>query len=190
MAAEPDKPDPTATSWETSPPRRKSATLDFLVRKWIWVFVVLAVLGILAVAINFGYNIRQQLTPAQLHEARQRWEQHGPADYDLRVQIRRHTSDAGDPAIVDNYVLQVRDRQVVHATINDGPLEPQKYEYYDMPGLYDSIDEFLRRDQRDGRRESFMVAKFDRRDGRLMKFIRRVRNSNERQEIIVALERR
>jgi len=159
-------------------------------RTWIWIFGALFLLGSLAVLINYGYNLQQQLTPAELQAARQRWDQHGPANYDLRVQIRRHSPAPGDPAVIDNYSLQIRDGKVTNAVMNDAVLERRYWDEFDMPGLFDSIDEFLRRDRKPGQPQTFLKGTFDRRDGRLLKFIRRVRGSTERLEIVVVLEKR
>src|SRR5262249_4483768 len=52
-------------------------------RGWIWFFVILIVLTVTSITIMIVYNLRQQLKPEQLAQARALWEQKGPADYDL-----------------------------------------------------------------------------------------------------------
>jgi hypothetical protein len=157
-------------------------------RTWIWIFVVLTALGVLAVGINFGYNVQQQLSEAELQKARELWEQRGPRDYRLRVQVRRHSPVAGDLVHVENYSLVVRDRKVVEATVNDRELERRLWDEFDMNGLFDSIEEFLRQDRRPGQPPTFLKGTFDRKNGQLLKFIRRVRSSNQRLEIVVTLD--
>jgi len=147
-------------------------------------------LGLFAIAINFGYSQQQQLKTEDIQSARQRWQQAGFRDYDLRIQIRRHSAVAGDPVGQDSITIEVRGGAVTDGTVNKQPLAPRLYDEYNMPGLFDSIDEFLRRDRPDGKPLTFLKATFDRKDGHLLQFVRRVRGSSERQEIVVVLERR
>ena len=62
-------------------------------RRWLWFFVTLAGLSALALTTLIVYNLRQQLRPEQLAEARERWQQHRPDDYDLDYTLRQ--DDAG-----------------------------------------------------------------------------------------------
>src|SRR5262245_54551830 len=56
-------------------------------RRWVPVFLTLAVLGTVAVTLPLVYNLGQQLGPEQLDAARVRWAERGPADYDLEVAV-------------------------------------------------------------------------------------------------------
>ncbi|MGH7226308.1 MAG: hypothetical protein ACRELF_24090, partial [Gemmataceae bacterium] len=68
-------------------PRRRS-------RRWIAFFVVLALLGSVAIVAPVLYNLSIQLRPEQLAEARRRWQDNAPLDYDL--ECRRQTRRGGE----------------------------------------------------------------------------------------------
>src|SRR5438552_1562842 len=87
-------------------------------RSWLWFFAAVAVLGAAAVAINWTYNVRQQLTPEQLAAAEQLWQQHGPADYDLEVEkVVSGAGSEGEPAR-DHITAKVRGGRVLAAELN------------------------------------------------------------------------
>ncbi len=154
-----------------NPPRRS--------RTWIWYFVILTVLAIVAVAILIRYNQGQQLTRQQLDQARALWRQKGPGDYDLD-----YTKAA---AATERYRVQVRHGKVVSALRDGQPMEERLYVFYDMPGLFDALDGFLREDAHPGSPRTYMVATFDARDGHLIKLVRRVMGTDQRLEINVLL---
>src|SRR5262245_47338849 len=112
-------------------------------RSWVWFFAALAVLAIAAVAINWTYNARQQLTPEQLAAAEERWKQHGPADYDLEVE-KIISGAASDAAVRDRITVRVRRGQVVAAELNGAELERRLWPEYDMPSWLSYVEEFLR----------------------------------------------
>ena len=62
-------------------------------RRWVPFFLVLVALGAVAVVVPIVYNLRLQLRPEQLEQARQRWREQGPPDYDLSCE--RKTTEAG-----------------------------------------------------------------------------------------------
>ena len=53
------------------------------VRTSVWFFAVLVALTGLAIGIPYVYNLRQLLKPEDVAAARRRWDESGPADYDL-----------------------------------------------------------------------------------------------------------
>ena len=55
-------------------------------RRWVWYFVVLALMGATAIILPIVYNLSLQLRPEDLAAARQRWKANGPRDYDLQFQ--------------------------------------------------------------------------------------------------------
>src|SRR5262245_43962052 len=61
-----------------------------------WFFLGLLLLGTIAIVVPIVYNLKQQLTPEQLAEARERWRRHGPDNYDLTCRERRDTNEEGD----------------------------------------------------------------------------------------------
>jgi hypothetical protein len=163
-------------------------------RKWILIFVVLAVLGTLAVGINWAFNVSQLLTPEQLTAARALWERQRPADYDLKIIVTKipASSDGNARPIVDTHVVKVRAGKVVGYTINGRDPEPildpqgnrnltaerEQRENYDMAGLFDAIEDFLEKDQREGRRP-FARAHFDKKDGHLISYTRQIQGRYE-----------
>src|SRR4051812_12859246 len=92
-------------------------------RNWLWFFVALAALAAAAVAINWTYNARQQLTPEQLRAAMDLWAKNGPADYDLLIEKTISSAASDGSQIVDRIEVKVRDKKVVAATLNGRPLE-------------------------------------------------------------------
>src|SRR5205823_2872667 len=95
-------------------------------RKWVWVFAAFAILGILAIAINWAYNSGQPLTPEKLQAARERWKKNRPADYDLKIVIAKTytSSDGTDGTIVDRIDLQVRGGHAAGFLLNGREPEP------------------------------------------------------------------
>jgi Family of unknown function (DUF6174) len=150
-------------------------------RPWVWFFLVLAVLGTSAAVISVMTSLRQQLTPEQLQAARQLWRQHGPPDYQMEYTFKK-----GENA--DTFHVLVRGGKVVSLTRNGEPLEQRLYHYYDMPGLYDIIGDFLDQDRQPGRPRVFATAMFDPVDGHLQRYVRSVMSSQERQEIDVQFQ--
>ena len=155
---------------------------------WVWYFAVLAVLTVAAISILIWYNLRQQLKPEQLAEAKALWKKNRPSNYDLTYTKKGSATGT--------FALEVRNGKVVSVTLDgrpitrdDRPLDPSLYSRYDMTGLLDDIDQFSRLDAEPGRPRTFTVAVFDPEDGHLIHYVRRVMGSTERIEINVQLER-
>lgn len=152
-------------------------------RKWIWFFVILAVLAALAIGINWVRNANQQLTAEQLQAARELWRRNRPADYDLKIvnAIQKQT-----------ITVHVRGTTIVEFLVNGKPPEPlldrdgkpnpeaerAQRQYYDMDGLFDSVEELLERDRRENR-YPFTRARFDKNDGHITSFIRQYQGVTE-----------
>ena len=64
-------------------------------------------------------------------------------------------------------------------------LPEEQFLYHSMPGLFNDIEVFLQRDARPGSPQTFCRGYFDRDDGHLPLFIRRVSGGTERVEIKV-----
>src|SRR5262245_47828123 len=110
-------------------------------RRWAWYFGALFVLGAVAVAVPLIVNLRAQLTPEKLEAARARWEQIGPADYDLLYQERL---DAGP---VETYRVEARGGKVVAVFRREGDRETRLGELsasqrqaYGVPGLFERME--------------------------------------------------
>ena len=148
-------------------------------RRWIWFFAVVGLLAVAAVTINLVYNLRQQLTPEQLQQARALWEEKGPRSYNLRYQVR---SSDGEPEVFQS---EVRDGRVVWARLNGRLLEPRLWHYHDMRGRFADIQRFLDEDARPGKPRVFAKAQFDAKTGQLIHYVRAVSATRERVQIDV-----
>ena len=156
-----------------APPRRN--------RGWLWFFVAVGALTVLAVVILLWYGrirMGQQLSRKQLDEARQLWEKNGPRDYRLRYKV----TSIRPP---ETYESEVRGGIVVSATRNGTPLPRDKYSYHDMPALFDNLEGFLKHDNEPNKPRTFAEALFDPNDGHLKQYERIVYGASERQTIHV-----
>jgi hypothetical protein len=169
-------------------------------RGWIWVFVVLTALGAAAVTIPIVYNLRLQLTPEQVAQARQRWRTAGPADYMLDYQ-EKHTHGVVTDETV--YRVIVAERRVA-GVVCDGELTllagdapalalgpwpaglPGACGARDVDGMFDHMEGQLREDRSLPRRP-YVTATFDARDGHPTRYVRRLRGGAERLEWTVRL---
>ncbi len=177
------------------PPRRS--------RRWIGFFVVLAVLAGVAVIVPLVYNLSIQLRPEELSEARRRWQEHAPPNYDLEYLVR---ASIGGEQEERAYLVQVRGGRVV-LVVDDGEVvyldpslagvagldvfalsleDPQRY---GVPALFDEIESALRQDELAGRR-NFAAAQFDPQDGHPFHYVHRVRSTKERVEWNIKMTRR
>ncbi|MFN4259459.1 MAG: DUF6174 domain-containing protein [Gemmataceae bacterium] len=144
-------------------------------RRWIWYFVVLGVLSVVAVAVPISYNMRLRLTPEQLTAARARWEAHGPRNYRLQ-----YTKKGG---VNETVVVWVRNGQVRAVLVKDHEDQPDQmgrllqarlHPHYGVPALFDDIQRFLDLPQR-----TYMRAQFDPDYGHVTFFSRQVLGTQE-----------
>lgn len=157
-------------------------------RNWIWLFVVLFILSALAAGINLTYNMRQQLTPEQLANAKSMWERFGPESYDLIV--RKDVAVPGsDGGIKDVIKVQVRNRMVTDMQINGRPAERRLWSQYDMAGWFDWIQRNMDMDRQPKAPRVFCIGQFDLDDGHPIKYIRSVSGSGDRQELTLELKK-
>jgi len=152
-------------------------------RNWIWLFVVIFVLAVIAIGINLAFNMRQQLSAEDLKNARALWEKNGPKDYDLVIR-KEIGVDRPDKDVVRS---KVRGGRVTEARLNDQALEPRLWADYDMPAWFDFIDRFWEMDHKPGAPRSFCRAQFDPKDGHIKHYVRSVRELNQRQELTIEL---
>jgi hypothetical protein len=173
-------------------PRRRS-------RRWIGFFVVLAVLGVAAIVAPLVYNLSIQLRPEQLADARWRWQENAPANYDLEClsEIRR-----GGQEEKSHYRLQVRGGRVV-LVVQDGELvyvDPSlavvagsavlallegNPERYGVPVLFDDIEAALRQ-VTTAERRSYLRADFDK-DGHPSHYVHYDPSTKDRVESFVKM---
>jgi hypothetical protein len=163
-------------------------------RSWVWFFVLLAAAGAGAVAAPLVYNLRQQLRPEQLEAARARWQENGPADYDLAWEVKQDTGTRRD-----EYLVVVRDRKVwmvkanrevwlarelatplggaVGATLGAAAAErPPQRELtgYTVEAMFREMEDDLNKNAAGGRK-GFTAASFDSRDGHPVRYTHRAK---------------
>jgi hypothetical protein len=158
---------------------------------WMIFFVVLTALSVTAVVLPIVYNLGQQLRPEQLDEARLRWRERGPADYDLTFNIRFDR----DP-IRERHVVRVRGGQVQFAACEGEVLyaspalggaiglpfgttaEPPPWT---VERVFDHLAGLLAQQQETGGKD-FLVAVFDPKEGYPRRFVRRIARTSTREE--------
>jgi hypothetical protein len=169
-------------------------------RSWLWFFIPLGVLAVIALVIPIVYNLRLQLTPEQLAAAQQRWRDHGTPDYDLQ-----YTARIGrDPA--DEYWVKVRGGKVVALACNGQMLRfddlaglglgltarmlrPEDFSSQTVAGFFRQIEARLQEDARSTGRRNFARADFDVRDGHPTHYVHRVAGTSRRLEWQIKLTR-
>jgi hypothetical protein len=150
-------------------------------RAWIGFFVVLALLTVTAISILVWLNPTVPLTPALLAEAKAKWKERGPRDYDMDYTLKKIEG-------TDRFHSEVRNGDAVSVRMNDDiALEPRLYPYYTMPALFGFIEQFMEDDAKPGRPRTFTSVLFDGVDGHLIHYVRSVAIKRERQEITVRL---
>ena len=152
-------------------------------RNWLWYFLVLAVLTIIATTTLAIYNLRQQLKPEQLDAAIDLWRAKGPAEYVL-VYLAKKTEQSGD--MEDHYVVKVKGGKAFEVLVNGLPLaEERQLAYYGMHRLLQDIERFMELDAEPGRPKTFTRGDFNGKNGALLRYVRRVMGSRQRLEITV-----
>ncbi|HZY84552.1 MAG TPA: hypothetical protein VFE78_06960 [Gemmataceae bacterium] len=163
-------------------------------RRWVGFFLLLAVVAAAAGVTPVIYNLRLQLTPEQAAQARERWRERGPRDYDLRCTEKLLRGGAEER---NEYVVLVRGGRAVALGVNGellrlegagpalGPVVRALPGDADAPAgvgpLFDRIETALRQDAAEGRR-TYATATFDPHDGHPVRYVRRVRATGERVE--------
>jgi hypothetical protein len=150
---------------------------------------LLVLLSAVAAIAPIVYNLRQQLRPEQLEEARERWRVHGPSDYDLTFAIRYDRE-----TIPQRHFVFVRGGKVVFASCEGEivTLSPAsgaavglpaggmgKQPGQDVPAILDHVEDLM---HEPGAERNLLVASFDAKDGHPRRIIRRVRRSSTREE--------
>jgi hypothetical protein len=154
-------------------------------RNWLWFFIVVIVLAVAGIAINWSYNLRQQLTMEQLDAALALWKEKGPQHYDLTIEkIISSAAMEGEPRR-ETVEVKVRRGKPLAGTVDGRPIEQADriLPDYDMAGWFDFIREFLERDLAPNAPRTFRRAVFDLQTGALKHFVRRVSGTRERQEL-------
>jgi hypothetical protein len=150
---------------------------------WIWYFVIVFVLAVIATGITVSYNLSQQLKPERLEKAQALWNEKGPKDYLLAYTIST-TSKAGPGET--HYVVKVKDGKAFEAKVNGIEQAPERMGYYGMQRFFQDIEKFLEEDAKPGQPKTYTRAVFDPKTGALERYIRSVMSTGDRVEINVA----
>lgn len=159
-------------SMTTPPPPRHSG--------WIWYFVIVGVLTLLATATLTVFNLRLQLTQAEWSAMRELWRARGPADYDLRYTVKRNDETDGT-----EYDVQVRGGKVVRAWEDGVEVAAEKLSEFGMEALFQVMKKNLDHDLQPGAPRVYARARFDDETGAVLSYVRRVMKSRERYEVSV-----
>jgi hypothetical protein len=99
-------------------------------RSWVIFFAALLLLATAAVSLETWYNLRQQLSPEALEQARVIWRAKGPADYDLKYVVIRQTRSG------ERLRARLRDGVVTGIEIDGTPLDPALVAFHDLTPLF------------------------------------------------------
>ena len=159
--------------------------------RWLGFFVVLGSLCITAVTLPIVYNLGQQLRREQLEQARSRWRERGPRDYDLTFTVRLDR-DTGK----QRHVVLVRDGRVTAALVEGQPVQvsPAWSGAIGLPfasttdrppwtveRIFDHLETLLA-EQEQTRGRHFLVAVFDPQEGWPRRFVWRIARTSSREE--------
>ena len=109
--------------------------------------------------------------------------------------------DGSGGTTVDKLDLQIRDHRVTSFLVNGREPEPllardgqrlldaerRQRESYDIAGLFDDIEELMKKDQREGT-GAFLRARFDKTDGHVTSFSRQLRGKRN-PHLVVEMKR-
>jgi len=166
----------------TSPPRPKNYG-------WIYFFVFITIASVGMAGFMIWYNLRLQLKPEQLAEAKQLWAEKGPKSYDM-VYTKQLNADSR----ADKFEVKVRAGKVEEVRMNGQPLVKNPDEerdpriHHSMDRLFVDIEKFMDIDQKPGAPKVFVTAIFEPEDGTLRRYIRRVSGTTQRIEMHIVLK--
>jgi hypothetical protein len=115
-------------------------------------FAALALLAATAVSLETWYNLRQQLGPEALEQARTRWRERGPADYDLKYTVARQGRSG------ERLLARVRGAKVETVEADGLPLEPDLAAFRDLAPLFAELEQAPQERPDAARREVTAVA--------------------------------
>ena len=173
----------------------------FRIPRWALFFLLLAILGIVAIVVPIRYNLGLQLKEADVVRARKLWEEKGPQDYDLEIMRRQDRQENAD-----EYRVKVRGGQVTSVVgkaegilwIDEtvglalGPVirvQPaEDLSRFSVEGLFAEIEDELRRDSASAGKRNYAMASFVmKEDGHPTRYVHRVAGTSQRIEWNVKL---
>jgi Family of unknown function (DUF6174) len=168
---------------------------------WLWFFVPLLALTAAGIVIPIVYNLRLQLKPEQLAQARERWRQSGTQDYDLDYSARYDAEPEADEVFV-----KVRGGKVVRVVKNDQmlcfgdtaglalgltvlALPSADLSSQTVEGFFDQMESWMRHDAETIGHRNYATATFHATDGHPIRFVHRDSRTKERLEYQLKLTR-
>lgn len=152
--------------------------------RWLLVLCLLILAGFATVIAVGMFNVRNRLTPEALDQAQKKWRESGPADYTLIYTIERRGTTGPD-----RYVVKVRNKLAVEATVNGLPEPADRLVYYGMNALFKYIQDFQELDSKGKTKTKdegvATRASFDTQTGALVWYSRRKLGSDEHVDLTV-----
>ncbi|MBI3407059.1 MAG: hypothetical protein HY040_01720 [Planctomycetes bacterium] len=152
--------------------------------RWLSILCLLIVLAFATVIAVGMFNMRNRLTAEALDQAQKKWRDSGPADYTLTYTIERRGTTGPD-----RYVVKVRNKRAVEATVNGLPEPADRLVYYGMNALFKYIQDFQDLDGKGkdkAKDDSALTrASFDDQTGALVWYSRRKLGSDEHVDLTV-----
>lgn len=93
--------------------------------------LALAIVGVVLALEYFVVEHIPDLTEAQLDSAKKRWQEHGPANYDIDLEIR-----GTEPG---NIHVEVRNRAATASTRDGRPTPERTWNTWSVPGMFDTL---------------------------------------------------
>jgi hypothetical protein len=146
-------------------------------RRWVWFFLFLVVMGIVAATTTTLYNLSLQLKPEQLAAARQRWQEKGSEDYDLDYEVKTDRDPSSDV-----FEVQVRQGRIARVKCNGETVTAAHPEALTVSRMFAIIERNLENDTQPGQRRTYARAFFDPQTGYPLLYIRRLPGTDQRLE--------
>ena len=102
-------------------------------RSWVVFFAILTLLVAAAVGLETWYNLRQQLSPEILEQARTLWQEKGPADYDLKYTVTRQSRSG------ERLHARLHGGEVADIEIDGEPLNPALVGFHNLAPLFAEV---------------------------------------------------
>ena len=170
--------------------------------RWLTFFLILAVMGSVAVVLPIWYNLSLQLKPEDVARARTRWQEQQPRDYDLEL-MRRENQQVS----ADEYRVKVRGGKLTSILSKaDGILlvdeavglavgpsirvqpPPEDLPPLTVEQLFDEIEANLKRDaETTGKRNYAMASFVMKEEGYPSHYVHRIAGTKQRIEWNVRL---
>jgi hypothetical protein len=168
---------------ETVQPDRERAQIASHKRGWMVFFGLLLFMTIAGICLQIWFNEQQRLRSGQIDSAWERWKANRPAKYEFVYTVVDYDKDLVE------YTVRVRPdgsfRVMSSGDDREEKLQAGDVPYLSMDELFSKMSDQLAENQQPGKPSVFAKADFDRQDGHVVRYIRSVRSTRERLEVIV-----